>query len=100
MDDLISRKALLQRIKNSTAEKAVKVLAQVLVNTAPAVDAVEVVRREDCDYWDEEFTAGRASLGNLVCVCKEWSDVEGGRYCYTRPNEFCSRGERKENATD
>ena len=38
MDDLISRKALLKSIKNSTAVREVKFLAQVFAETAPSVN--------------------------------------------------------------
>ena len=42
--------ALCQRVKRSTASKAVKVLAEVLINTAPTIDAVPVVRCRECKY--------------------------------------------------
>ena len=42
--------ALCQRVKRSTASKAVKVLAEVLINTAPTIDAVPVVRCRECVY--------------------------------------------------
>ena len=42
----------------------------------PAVDAVEVVRCKDCKYWD---------FGD--CFRQE----------LTRPDDFCSYGERKDN---
>lgn len=86
MSDLMSRKALLQRIKNSTAERAVKVLAQVLVNTAPAVDAVEVVRCKDCRRFkphEERPEFGFCKLYPLGLAKHE--------------NGFCEHGERKEN---
>ena len=42
--------ALCQRVKRSTASKAVKVLAEVLINTAPTISAVPVVRCRECVY--------------------------------------------------
>lgn len=87
MSDLMSRKALLQRIKNSTAERAVKVLAQVLVNTAPAVDAVEVVRCKDCKHY--------RTYSTFVLDC-----CRGHGMTYVNANDFCNYGERKENETD
>lgn len=89
MSDLISRKALLQRIKNSTAEKAVKVLAQVLVNTAPAVDAVEVVRCKDCKHWLKDVAGCTDAVGRC-----EWANYMVGAVGY------CVYGERKENEND
>ena len=109
MNDLISRSVLLQDIEESvvfsgrldhTAEMKGANKIRDRIMAAPAVDAVEVVRCKDCDCWDEEYKAGRASLGNLVCLCHEWSDFEDSRYVYTRPDEYCSRGERKTNEND
>ena len=107
MNDLIRKSALLQDIEDSVIFSARrenafvqslganKIIDRIMV--APAVDAVEVVRCKDCDNWEESVSAGRASLGTLVCMCQVWSNVEDGMTCWTRPNEFCSRGERKEN---
>ena len=87
MDDLISRSALLQRIKNSTAEKAVKVLAQVLVNTAPAVDAVEVVRCKDCKCVSDAIKDENGNA-HLICTVLMGLPVD--------PMDYCSMGEREE----
>lgn len=67
---------------------------------APAVDAVEVVRCKDCECWNEENKGGRATLGTLVCACDNWSNQEDGYSRYTRPDDFCSCGERRTDATD
>ena len=55
-----------------------------------------LVRCKDCDCWDTEHSSGRMSLGNYVCICQEWSDVEDHRFVYTAGDEYCSRGERRE----
>lgn len=54
-------------------------------NVATAVDFVEVVRCKDCKYW------GGATYGY---ICNAWSGINTKNY--TKPTEFCSYGERKE----
>lgn len=66
----------------------------------PIVDAEPVVRCKDCDMWNEEDFSGKKSLGNYRCACAEWSNTEDGRRVYTGPDEFCSRGERREEDND
>lgn len=46
------------------------------IDDAPTVDAVEVVRCKDCKYADE----------TAMCGYVTW---------YNKPDDFCSRGERK-----
>ena len=53
------------------------------INAAPTVDAVEVVRCRDCKYLMFSDCYGECSKGYLGIV---------------RPDDFCSRGERKEGA--
>ena len=48
---------------------------------APTVDAVEVVRCKDCKYWRYSD-----------CQCQ--NDSHG--YCPISENDFCSRGEKRE----
>lgn len=55
---------------------------------AEAVDAVEVVRCRDCKQW------GDVTFGN---VCRRWSAPLAGMKNCTKPDDFCSCGERKEN---
>ena len=50
-----------------------------LVNDAPTIDAVEVVRCKDCKYWRNDHTCHEHSLVSPMGA-----------------NEFCSRGERGE----
>lgn len=85
---LIDGAALKKRIKESTAIRSVKVLATTLVNTAPTIDAVPVVRCKDCKHYD---------MG--VCL-KIYSDgnVHPEAWQSRRPDDFCSYGERKEGA--
>ena len=46
-----------------------------IINEAPTIDAVEVVRCKDCKYWDGEF-----------CEMNE---------TYCEDTDFCSYGERR-----
>lgn len=60
------------------------------VRKLPTVDAVEVVRCSDCEYWDRNNEA-RLDRGCYFCSCF------GG---YTRPTFYCAVGERKGGAED
>lgn len=83
-DDLISRSAAIEKIKpygtlNGSAlgyHSGAVDCAIIEIERLPAVDAVEVVRCYDCKFWD---------YGD--CYRLELS----------RPTDFCSYGERKEN---
>lgn len=89
MSDLISREALIK--KAFTYEIGEKRTAKVVflsdVQKAKTVDAVEVVRCENCQFWDNEHIS---SEGLAKCVTGE----SGIRY--RRSYDFCSRGEHKE----
>ena len=50
------------------------------------VDAVEVVRCKDCEFW------GGVTFGN---VCRRWSAPLAGMKNCTTPDDFCSYGERR-----
>lgn len=61
-----------------------------LIEQAPTVDAVEVVRCKDCKhkYYNEHT--------EMYC-CEQWAD---GFDTAVRDDEFCSRGERKRNGKE
>lgn len=61
-------------------------------------NTVEVVRCKDCDCWCEEMKVGHANLGNEIAPCSEWSDTEDGHIRYTKATDFCSYGERRDDA--
>ena len=65
--------------------KAVFASASKMVELLPAADVVEVVRCCDCKHW------GGVTFGY---ICHEWSGMTMKHY--TKPTEFCCRGERKE----
>ena len=60
--------------------KALRCIAE-----APTADVVEVVRCKDCKYW------GGITFGN---ICRRWTGLNV-KNC-TKPNDFCSYGERRE----
>jgi hypothetical protein len=64
------------------------------IKTVREMKAVEVVRCRECDLWNDWDHVGRESLGTYRCSCAEWSSEAS--VLYTGPEEFCSRGERKE----
>lgn len=79
-DELISRKALLAEMRRSG--KA----AYLVVQDAPAVDAVEVVRCGECKHCDFGVY--------LTTICTSRNNV-------VTKEGFCNRGERREdNAPD
>lgn len=58
-----------------------------MVDIAPTVDAVQVVRCKDCEFWDN-------NRGILTYrACRLWSAVNSTRY--TADMDFCSKGVRK-----
>lgn len=84
--------ALCQRVKRSTASKAVKVLAEVLINTAPTISAVPVVRCKNCKHFN---------LQTHECENESLStDHEGGASYSLNfyDDDFCSYGEWREAA--
>ena len=72
--------------------------ATLILREAPTVDAVEVVRCRDCEYWGDESGKLQRSDGVLFARCKVHNYLIDGRHtgwCPTE-NDFCSYGERKE----
>lgn len=88
---LIDADNVFQRVKGSTASKEVKCLAEVLIATAPTVDAVVVTRCKDCRNHRELNRKDRLESGY----------AEGVLWCMNRSDGvwadgFCSDGEPKE----
>lgn len=84
MSDLISRSALLAKMKQTSRYFDVKFD----IEETPAVDAVPVVRCKDCKYWE----IGK----DYEPYCNHW----GNMMADTVEDDFCSFGERKDNETD
>lgn len=70
------------------------------VKEAPTLTPPVIGYCKDCYNWNEQFSAGRKSLNNYVCYCSEWSDPEIGYERYTRPDDYCSYFEPKEELKD
>ena len=63
-----------------------------LLEEAPPVDAVEVVRCRDCRYWKKDHVLDWYTLleGHMVCTYAI-------AHSFVRhPEDFCSKGERKD----
>lgn len=58
-----------------------------LLMQIPPVDAVEVVRCQDCKHWDSE---------TWFCDNHSTFDHHGLEWNMFAPNDFCSYGERKD----
>ena len=56
-----------------------------LIEKAPTIDAVPVVRCRECKWWQEDDDVG-------------YCDNPDGLDNYAKPDDFCSYGERKRGA--
>ena len=54
------------------------------VELAPTIDAVPVVRCQDCKHYER----GRCEGNHDICTEEEY-------WFYVKPDDFCSRGERR-----
>lgn len=62
--------------------------ALTIIGALPSVDAVEVVRCENCKHYKKSEVSDR-----MMCWRK---DVDGQPVCYDfNPNDFCSYGKRR-----
>lgn len=85
MAEYIEREAALQKnMFGNVNSITYRTYAEILINSIPAVDVVEVVRCKDCEYW-RKFDSSK------VGICRE-SHVRQKR----KANDFCSCGKRKE----
>lgn len=95
-DDLISRKALLEKVFTKRGdfhyfrEYPENVVRATDIINAPAVDAVEVVRCKDCAHYHDGS-------------CEKIEGIMDGYYSGTferkQPIDFCSRAEKKGQST-
>ena len=94
MSDLISRRTLLNALNKMDAEYGLSFtrnMGATVIYNAPAVDAVEVVRCNDCKWWKQN----REDIGR--CKHPRFSVDDDELDPVTEPNAFCSYGERKYN---
>ena len=76
----------------TTAEEHIIYRARKLVESQPTADVVEVVRCKDCEYMCH-YTDGHLE-------CRLLSDLKPipTTYCTMNEDDFCSYGERREDA--
>ena len=68
-----------------------------LIEKAPTIDAVPVVRCRECKYWGDEDGKSQGEDGVLFARCNVHNYLIDGRHtgwCPTE-NDFCSYGERR-----
>lgn len=58
-----------------------------LLEDTPVADVVKVVRCKDCKHY------GGITFGN---ICRRWSAIYSGVKNCTKPDDYCSYGERKD----
>ena len=81
---MIDANALQNKIKNSTADSATKLLSLVFINTAPTVDAVEVVHGR----WIFDFSLDGSNFykcsvcGRQEVLLAKESTAEYFQYCH------------------
>ena len=83
MNDLISRSALLAKMKRTSRYFDVKFD----IEEMPAVDAVPVVRCKDCKFRKPTFNGEDY-------FCTVW-DADESETAYVTETDFCSYGERR-----
>lgn len=97
-NDLVSRSALIAALENEKIRIAIdKVKMFGLIEAAPAVDAVEVVRCKDCRRFGM-YCFGASSEERLACL-----EIEEDGFIRIAsavdPDDFCSHGERRRDGT-
>ena len=72
------------------------------IRNAPTVDAVEVVRCKDCKYQRKVWIGDkRYKFGGFLCVsCDRNDDIFASHTVDGDDNDFCSYGERKNEANE
>lgn len=69
-----------------------------IIENAEVVDAVPVIRCRHCKYWGDDAGTLKTSSGEAFARCVIHNHFVGGRHVGWCPkaNDFCSRGESKE----
>lgn len=89
MSDLISRSALLARYDR--IHVGAPGAARKMIEEAPTIDAVPVVRCKDCKHWSRNVHVNKEHG-----LCRTLSFIG----ITMHENDFCSRGERKNDNGD
>ena len=87
MNDLISRSALIERIEKRLKNSMIIGWLRSIIDDAPAVDAVEVVRCKDCKF-------RKSAFNGEDYFCTVW-DADESETAYVTDDDFCSYGERR-----
>ena len=97
MDDLISKKGLLNKINAYVCGSQDKEFICKLIAEMPTIDAVEVVRCYKCIHWDEDTVRRNSNDATWwnEAVCRKYSDEM--REAWKDADWFCADGERKDN---
>lgn len=69
------------------------------IEDAPAIDPVHAAGAcycRECDLWNDWDKVSNDKPETYVCSCARWSN-EDGYIVYTKPDDFCSYGNRREN---
>lgn len=99
-DRLISAVALEAKLKETDIALAIdKGKMYKLIDEAPTVDAVEVVRCKDCVCFQEQYHTTGETTGKVYCggYCYHWDYEQGMSPNHVDGDDFCSYGERRTN---
>ena len=88
MDDLISKKGLLNKINAYVCGSQDKEFICKLIAEMPTIDAVEVVQCKNCKYFELNHWDGIIITAHEIC--NKWADG-----CKTNKDGYCFLGERK-----
>ena len=99
MDDLISRQAAIDAVRNIRAITGTEDDSILLIDKAEAQTELmmlpsaqpEIIRCKDCKYWREHKYAKETKRYIPFC---------GFNAIYTKADDFCSKGTRRTDATD
>ena len=115
MSDLISRSAAIEafEMRKSTFESMPSSVSNMIINaivmcktvveTAPAIDAVPVVRCKDCRYSESMKKHGVCKFGENALNCTQCRGDDGYGYAgisVIYPDDYCSDGAQKDGEAD
>lgn len=83
IDGIMNKVLILGGRNVGKTKHIVKTALKQMIDNAPTIDAVEVVRCKDCECWEQDDDVG---------YCNNPDGLDN----YAKPDDFCSYGERKE----
>lgn len=95
--DLLAKKCVIrgQLDQGSPCPTKISAIPVDVIERAPAVDAVEVVRCKECRYLIKAFNSAIEKGGGICGKVYDTGKIEG-YLCRVKAYDFCSYGERKE----